>query len=58
MECKNEHCRHILLFYFRKRENPAQTAKKLHNVYDEESFKDRQCRNRFDNPGRNFLSFT
>ena len=29
MECKNEHFRHILLFYIRKGKNPAQAAKKL-----------------------------
>ena len=44
MECKNEHFRHILLFYFRKRKNAAQ----LRNVYGEEALKDRQCRNWFD----------
>ena len=33
MECKNEHFRHILLFYFRKGKNVAQAAKKLRNVY-------------------------
>ena len=26
MECKNEHFRHILLFYFRKRKNAVQAA--------------------------------
>ena len=36
MECKNEHFRHILLFYFRKGKNTAQAAK------------NRQCRNWFD----------
>ena len=48
MECKNEHFRHILLFYFRKRKNAEQAAKKLRNVYGEEALKDRQCRNWFD----------
>ena len=47
MECKNEHFRHILLFYFRKGKNAAQVAKKLRDVYDEEALKDRQCRNWF-----------
>ena len=48
MECKNEHFRHILLPYFRKRKNVAQAAKKLRDVYYEEDLKDRQCRNWFD----------
>ena len=48
MECKNEHFRHILLFYFRKRKNAAQVPKKLCDVYGEEALKDRQCRNWFD----------
>ena len=48
MECKNEHFRHILLFYFRKGKNAAQAAKKLRDVYGEEALKDRQCRNWFD----------
>ena len=48
MECKTEHFRHILLFYFRKKKNAAQAAKKLRDVYGEEALKDRQCRNWFD----------
>ena len=48
MECKNEHFRHILLFYFRIGNNAAQAAKKLRVVYGEETLKDRQCRNWFD----------
>ena len=48
MDCKNKHFRHILLFYFRKRKNAEQAAKKLCNVYREEALKDRQCRNLFD----------
>ena len=48
MECKNEHFRHILLFYFRKGKNAAQAAKKLRDLYGEEALKDRQCRNFFD----------
>ena len=47
-ECKNEHFRHILLFYSRKGKNAAQAAKKTRNVYGEEALKDRQCRTRFD----------
>ena len=46
--CKNEHFRHILLFYFRKGKNAAQGTKKLCDVYCEEALKDRQCRNWFD----------
>ena len=48
MECKNEHFRYILLFYFRKRKNAAQVSKKLRDVYGEEALKDRQCQNWFD----------
>ena len=48
MECKNEHFRHILLFYFRKGNNTAQAAKKLRDMYGEEAWKDRQCSNWFD----------
>ena len=44
IECKNEHFRHILLFYFRK----GETDKKLRDVYGEEALIDRQCRNFFD----------
>jgi len=44
MESKNEHFRHILLFYFRKGKNAAQAAKKLRDVYGEEALKERQCR--------------
>ena len=48
MECKNEHFRRILLFYFHKGKNAAQAAKKLHDVYGEKALKDKQCRNWFD----------
>ena len=48
MECKNDHFRHILLFYFRKGKKAAQAAKKLRDVYGEEALKDRQCLNWFD----------
>ena len=48
MECKNEHFRHILLFYFRKGKNTAQAAKQLRDVYGDEALKDRQCQNWFD----------
>ena len=48
MECKNEHFRHIVFFYFRKGKNAAQAAEKLCDVYVEEVLKDRQCRNWFD----------
>ena len=48
MEYNNEHFRHILLFYFRKRKNATQTAEKLRDMYNEEALKDRQCRNWFD----------
>ena len=47
MECKNEHFRHILLFYFRKGKNATEAAKKLRDMYSEEALKDRQCRNCF-----------
>ena len=45
---KNEHFRHILLFYFRKGKNAAQAAKNLRDVYGEEALKNKQCRNWFD----------
>ena len=48
MECKHEHFRHILLFYFREGKNAGQAAKKLRDVHGEETLKDRQCRNWFD----------
>ena len=48
MECKTEHFRHILLFYFCKGKNTAQAPKKLRYVYGEEALKDRQCQNCFD----------
>ena len=47
MECKNDHFRHILLFYFRKGKNAAQGAKELRDMYGEEALKDRQCWNWF-----------
>ena len=40
MKCKNEHFRHILLFYFRKGKNTTQAAKNLRDVYGEEALKD------------------
>lgn len=48
MECKNEHFRHMLLFYFRKGKNAVQVAKKLRDVYGDEALKKRQCRNWFE----------
>ena len=48
MECKNEHFRHILLYYFRKGKNAVQAAKKLRDVYGDEALKERQCRNWFE----------
>ena len=48
MECKNEHFRHIFLFYFCKGKNTTQAVKKLRDVYGKEALKDRQCRNWFD----------
>ena len=48
MECKNEHFRHVLLFYFRKGKNATRAAKNLRDVYGEEALKDRQCQNWFD----------
>ena len=47
MECKNEHFRHIVFFYFRKGKNVAQVAKKLRDVHSKEALKDRQYRNWF-----------
>ncbi|KAL6417025.1 hypothetical protein ACFW04_014734 [Cataglyphis niger] len=48
MECKNEHFRHILLYYFRKGKNAVQAAKKLRDVYGNEALKERQYRNWFE----------
>ena len=48
MECKNEHFRHIFLFYFCKGKNTTQAVKKLRDVYGEETSNDRLCRNWFD----------
>ena len=48
MKCKNEHFRHILLFYFRKGKNATQAAKKLRDVFGEEALKEIQCWNCFD----------
>ena len=45
MECKNEHFRHSMLFYFRNGKNAEQAANKLHDVYGEEALKHRQCQN-------------
>ena len=39
MECKNEHFRQILLFYFLKGKNAAQTVKKLRDMYGEKALK-------------------
>ncbi|XP_076753327.1 histone-lysine N-methyltransferase SETMAR-like [Xylocopa sonorina] len=47
MECKNEHFRHILLYYFRKGKNAMQAAKTLCDVYVDEALKERQCQNWF-----------
>ncbi|XP_014611211.1 PREDICTED: histone-lysine N-methyltransferase SETMAR-like [Polistes canadensis] len=47
MECKNEHFRNILLYYFRKGKNARQAAKKIRDVYDDEALKERQCQNWF-----------
>ena len=48
MECKNEHFRHIFLFYFCKGKNAAHAAKKLRDVYRVEASKNRQRQNWFD----------
>ena len=48
MECKNEHFRHNLFFYFCKGKNAGRAAKKLRDVYGEEAVKDRHCQNWFD----------
>ena len=40
-----------MLFYVRKGKIAAQATKKLRDVYDEETLKDRQCRNWFDKFG-------
>jgi len=47
MEIEKEHCRHILLFYYRKGKNAVQARKKICNVYGEDVLTERQCQNWF-----------
>ena len=47
MESKNQHLRHVLLFYFRKGKNAVQARRKLCEVYGEDVLTERQCQNWF-----------
>lgn len=47
MENQTVHCRHILLFYFRKRKNARQACDKLHKVYGDNCLQERQCQRCF-----------
>ena len=47
MEIPEGHFRHILLFYFQKGKNAAQTHRKLRDVYGDECLSERQCQNWF-----------
>ena len=47
MDIPDGHFHHILLYYFRKSKNAAQTRKKLYYVYNEKSLTERQCQNWF-----------
>ncbi|KZC08453.1 Histone-lysine N-methyltransferase SETMAR [Dufourea novaeangliae] len=47
MECKNEHFRHILLFYFRKGKKAAEAHKEICEVYGVDCITDRTCQNWF-----------
>lgn len=41
MDNQNEHFRHIMLFYFKKGKNAAQTSKKIYAIYGEDAVKER-----------------
>ena len=47
MEIPEGHFRHILLFYFRKGKNSAQSHRKLCGVYGDGCLSKRQCQNWF-----------
>lgn len=47
MECKNEHFRHILLYYFRKGKKAAQVHKKICEVYGDNCITERTCQKWF-----------
>ena len=47
MECKNEHFRHVLLYFFQNRMKASEAHKKLCTVYGEEALTERQCRHWF-----------
>jgi len=47
MECKNEHFRHILLFYFRKEKKIAEAHKEIREVYGINCITERTCQNWF-----------
>ncbi|CAK9818184.1 Histone-lysine N-methyltransferase SETMAR [Anthophora plagiata] len=47
MECKNEHFRHILLFYFRKGKKAAEAHKEICEIYGVDCLTERTCQNWF-----------
>ena len=47
MEIPDGRFRHILLYYFRKGENPVQARKKFYDIYGQKSWTERQCQNWF-----------
>lgn len=47
MECRNEHFRHILLFYFRRGKKAAEAHKDICEVYGVDCLTERTCQNWF-----------
>lgn len=47
MECRNEHFRHILLFYFRKGKKAAEAHKDICEIYGSDCITERTCQNWF-----------
>jgi len=47
MEYKNEHFRHILLFYFRKGKRAAETHREICEIYGTDCITKRTCQNWF-----------
>ncbi|EFN76009.1 Histone-lysine N-methyltransferase SETMAR, partial [Harpegnathos saltator] len=47
MECKNDHFRHILLFYFRKGKKATEAHKEICEVYGVGCITERTCQNWF-----------
>ena len=47
MEDQKQHCRHILLLYYRTGKNAVQARRKLCDVYGEDVLTERHCQNWF-----------